>query len=195
MNIYIHPTAEVSEEAEIGKGTKIWHGSQIRERAFIGENCIIGKGVYVDDGVVIGNGVKISNHVSVYKGVTIENDVLLGPNCTFTNDSHPRAFNKDWQITNTLIKEGASIGANATVLCGVTVGKFSMIGVGSVVIHDTLPHSLMVGNPSVRTGFVCVCGFKLKVVMQGNNKAKFKCGQCRKEFTVNFKKEIKCLNT
>jgi len=172
MNIYIHPTAEVSEESKIGQGTKIWHGSQIRERSVIGQSCIIGKDVYIDDGVVVGSGVKISNHVSVYKGVTIEDDVLLGPNCTFTNDMYPRAFNKDWQITNTLIKKGASIGANATILCGVTIEEYSMIGIGSVVMRDTLAHSLMVGNPAMLKGFVCKCGFKPDMVMRGSKNAK-----------------------
>ena len=182
MNIYIHPTAEVSKESKIGKGTKIWHGSQIRERSVIGENCIIGKDVYIDDGAVIGNGVKISNHVSVYKGMTIEDDVLVGPNCTFTNDLHPRAFNQDWQITNTLIKKGATIGANATILCGVTIGEYSMIGIGSVILCSTSPYSMMVGNPARLTGFACKCGFKLDMVMQEKNSAKYECGQCQRKY-------------
>ena len=189
MDIFIHPTAEVSEESKIGKGTKIWHESQIREGSIIGENCVIGKGVYIDDKVVIGNNVKIQNHVSVYKGVIIEDDVILAPNCTFTNDMYPRAFSKDWQVTHTFIKKGASIGANATILCGVTIGEYSMIGIGSAVTRDTLPYSLMVGNPARLKNFVCRCGSELHKAIQESCSMRFKCDRCRRELAINFKFE------
>lgn len=144
MPIRIHPTAEVSPQCEIGEGTSIWHQSQVRELAQIGMNCIIGKGVYIDAGVVIGDNVKIQNYVSVFHGVTLEDGVFVGPHVCFTNDLRPRAINPDgtlkggddWTLTNTLIRRGASLGANATVRCGVTIGEWAMIGSGSVVTQD-----------------------------------------------------------
>ena len=186
MNNIIHNTAEVSESAKIGPGSKIWHHSQIRENSVIGENCVIGKGVYIDQNVVIGNNVKIQNYVSVYNGVTIEDDVLLAPNCTFTNDLYPRAFDDDWQVTATLVKRGASIGANATVLCGLTIGEYSMVGIGSTVTSDTLPHSLMVGNPARLKNFICRCGSELQKINYGDYTAKFECKRCQKNYVIHF---------
>lgn len=145
---YAHPTAEVSPLASIGPGTKIWNQVQIREEAVIGSDCIISKDVYIDKGVIIGNGVKIQNSVSVYHGVTIEDDVFVGPNATFTNDMFPRADNPDWQVVPTLVKRGASIGANATIVCGVTIGERAMVGAGAVVTKDVPPSALVVGNPA-----------------------------------------------
>jgi acetyltransferase-like isoleucine patch superfamily enzyme len=187
LNIFIHDTAEVSGDAKIGNGSKIWHHSQIREESVIGENCIIGKGVYIDHHVVIGNNVKIQNYVSIYNGVVLEDDVLLAPNCTFTNDLYPRSFNNEWKITPTLIKKGASIGANSTILCGITIGEFSMIGIGSTVTSDTLPHSLMVGNPARLKNFICKCGSELKRQNYTNYKIGFKCNSCQKNFSIHFK--------
>jgi acetyltransferase-like isoleucine patch superfamily enzyme len=161
MDPFIHNTANVSSEAVIGADTKIWINSQVREHAHIGDNCIISKDTYIDEYVVIGNRVKIQNGVSVYHGVTIEDDVFVGPNVTFTNDRVPRAFNKEWEITQTIIKQGASIGANATIVCGVTIGEYAMIGAGSVVVKDIPPYTLVVGNPARRIGLVCKCGEKL----------------------------------
>jgi len=126
-DVQIHETAKVSEEAIIGRGTRIWHYAQIREGARIGENCSIGKGAYIDTDVKIGNRVKTQNGVGVYRGVTVEDDVLLGPYCSFTNDPYPRAFPADRQVVPTLLKKGCSIGANATVVCGVTIGEYSLI--------------------------------------------------------------------
>ena len=131
-NYFVHATAEVSETASIGDGTKIWNQAQVRNDAVIGDNCIISKNVYIDEHVSIGNGVKIQNNVNVYHGVTIEDDVFLGPSMTFTNDMYPRAFNSDWKITETLVRKGASIGANATIRCGITIGEYAMVGAGSV---------------------------------------------------------------
>jgi acetyltransferase-like isoleucine patch superfamily enzyme len=161
MEAFIHATAHVSPEATIGNGTKVWINSQIREHAHIGDNCIIGKDTYIDEYVVIGNRVKIQNGVSVYHGVVIENDVFVGPNVAFTNDRVPRAFNNDWKITQTHIKQGASIGANATVVCGVTIGEYAMVGAGSVVVKDVPPYTLVVGNPAQQIGLVCKCGGKI----------------------------------
>ena len=186
MNAYIHDTVEISKGAKIGVGTKIWHHSQVREDTIIGENCVIGKGVYIDQNAIIGNNVKIQNYVSVYNGVTIEDDVLLGPNCTFTNDLYPRSFNKDWEITPTLIKKGASIGANSTILCGVTVGAYSMIGIGSTVTNHTLPHSLMVGNPARLKNFICRCGYGLHQMNYDNDIITFKCNRCQRNLAIHF---------
>jgi len=161
-DIYIHPSAHVSENAEIGVGTKVWVNAQIRENAAIGTNCVIGKDVYIDAGVIIGNGVKIENGVSVYNGVTINDDAFIGPNACFTNDYLPRAFNKDWKITVTMVERGASIGANATIVCGVTLGEYSMVGAGSVVTKDVPAYTLVAGNPAAVIGEICTCGARMK---------------------------------
>lgn len=161
-DVYIHPSANVSTEAVIGKGTRIWVNSQIRENASIGEDCIISKDTYIDTGVTIGNRVKIQNGVSVYHGVTIADDVFIGPNACFTNDYIPRAFNKEWKITETRVEQGASIGANATIVCGHTLGEYCMVGAGSVVTKDVPPYTLVVGNPARPIGKICKCGAKLQ---------------------------------
>ncbi|MFB2537873.1 MULTISPECIES: acyltransferase [unclassified Acinetobacter] len=153
-NVYIHPTANVSPDSQIGADTKIWINVQIREKTSIGERCIISKDVYIDHGVKIGNGVKIQNSVSVYAGVEIENDVFVGPNVSFTNDKVPRAFNTEWKITPTLVKDGASLGANSTIVCGVTIGEYAMVAAGSVVTKDVAPYTLVMGNPARAVGKV-----------------------------------------
>ena len=160
-DFFVHPTAEVSERATIGAGTKIWNQAQVREGAQIGAACIISKNVYIDSDVKIGARVKIQNNVNVYHGVTVEDDVFLGPSMTFTNDMYPRAFNADWKVSETLVKTGASIGANATIRCGVVIGEYAMVGSGSVVTKDVPPYALVVGNPARQIGWVCKCGFKL----------------------------------
>ena len=161
MSVFIHETAEVSKGANIGDGTKIWNLAQVRENATIGSNCIISKNVYVDAGVSIGSGVKIQNNVNVYHGVTVEDNVFLGPSMTFTNDFYPRAFNADWNVSDTLVREGASIGANATIVCGNIIGKYAMIGSGSVVTKNIPDYALFAGNPAKQIGWVCKCGNKL----------------------------------
>ncbi|MFH1447741.1 MAG: acyltransferase [Candidatus Micrarchaeota archaeon] len=158
----MHPTAEVSEKADVGEGTKIWHQAQIREGVTIGSNCILSKCVYVDFDVKIGNNCKIQNFVSVYHGVTIEDDVFIGPSATFTNDMYPRAVPPSgWNTIKTLVKRGASIGANATIVCGVTIGEYSMVGAGAVVVDDVPAHALVVGNPAKQIGIVCKCGERI----------------------------------
>lgn len=171
-DFFVHETAEVSAKAKVGSGTKIWNQVQVREGADIGENCILSKNVYIDANVRIGSGVKIQNNVNVYHGVTVEDDVFLGPSMTFTNDMFPRAFNAEWEVTETLVKKGASIGAGVTIRCGVTLGEYSMIGAGSVVVTDVPSHALFVGNPARQIGWVCKCGIKLDM-----NGVCPKCGQ------------------
>jgi acetyltransferase-like isoleucine patch superfamily enzyme len=158
QDYYAHETAHIADDAEIGEGSKIWINVQIREGAKIGKNCIISKDAYIDHEVSIGDGSKIQNSVSIYSGVAIEDQVFVGPNAVFTNDYYPRAQNPDWEITPTLIKRGASIGANATIVCGHTVGEWAMVGAGSVVKEDVRPHALVVGNPAREIGRVCECG-------------------------------------
>lgn len=160
MAYFAHETAEIEAGAVIGDGTKIWNHAQIRGGG-IGKNCNIGKNCYIDAGAVIGSNVKIQNNVSVYHGIVIEDDVFVGPSAVFTNDLYPRAFSTDWPVYKTVIEKGASIGANATIVCGTTVGKYAMVGCGSVVTHDVPPHALVVGNPARQIGWVCECGMKL----------------------------------
>jgi len=161
-DVFIHPTAEVSDSAEIGAGTKVWNQAQVREGAKIGENCVLSKDVYVDKDVRIGNRTKIQNGVSLYEGVTLGDDVLVGPHAAFTNDLFPRAFNEDWEILPTTVERGASIGANATVVCGVTIGEYAMVAAGAVVTNDVPAHCLVVGNPARIAARVCRCGHKLQ---------------------------------
>lgn len=168
----IHATADVSPAAQIGDGTAIWQQVQVREKAVIGQNCIFGKGVFVDVGVHIGDNVKIQNYVSVFQGVTIEDGVFVGPHTTFTNDLLPRAVNpdgslkaaSDWTVIETLVCESAAIGANSTILCGVRIGRWAMIGAGSVVTSDVPDYALMFGNPARLVGFVGPSGERLREI-------------------------------
>lgn len=145
---FVHPTANIDERADVGSDTKIWINVQIREGAQIGDACTLSKDVYIDSGVKVGNRCKIQNGVSVYQGVEIGNDVFVGPNATFTNDLVPRAFNSEWVITSTIVEDGASIGANSTIICGVKVGEYAMVAAGSVVTKDVEPYTLVMGNPA-----------------------------------------------
>lgn len=152
--ISIHPTAVISPKAEVGVGTRIWCFAQVREGARIGVGCSVGKDVYIDRDVLIGDRVKIQNGVSVYRGVTVEDEVFIGPGATFTNDLFPRALNESWSLTPTIVKRGASIGANATILCGLTVGEGAMVGAGAVVTRDVPPYAVVAGNPARVIGTV-----------------------------------------
>jgi UDP-2-acetamido-3-amino-2,3-dideoxy-glucuronate N-acetyltransferase len=184
--IRIHPTADVSPQAQIGEGTSIWHQAQVREDAKIGSGCILGKGVYVDFGVRIGSNVKVQNYVSIYHGVVIEDGVFVGPHVCFTNDNRPRAVNpdgrlkggEDWEVGHILIKQGAALGANATVLPKVIVGEWAMVGAGAVVTKNVPPYGLVVGNPARLVGFVCPCGARLVEGEMAGDWVKANCSAC-----------------
>jgi len=162
-NYYAHETAVVDQDCEIGNGTKIWHFSHIMSQCKIGESCNIGQNVVVSPGVVLGNNVKIQNNVSIYTGVICEDDVFLGPSMVFTNVTNPRsAVNRRGQYETTLVKKGASIGANATVVCGIEIGEFAFIGAGAVVTKNVKPYALVYGNPAKHYGWMSEYGHRLE---------------------------------
>lgn len=155
---FVHESAYVEDGASIGAGTKVWHHGHIRTGAVVGEGCVLGKNVFVDGGAVVGDRCKIQNNVSVYSGVTVEDEVFVGPSAVFTNDLFPRATNADWQVVPTVVRRGASIGANATIVCGTEVGGWALVAAGSVVTRSVEAHALVAGNPARRLGWVCRCG-------------------------------------
>jgi len=172
---FIHESSYVDERVAIGVGTRIWHFSHILSGSKIGEGCNIGQNVVIGPDVTIGNGCKIQNNVSIYKGVTLEDGVFCGPSMIFTNVYNPRAeIRKMDQVRSTLVKKGATIGANATIICGITLGRYCFIGAGAVVAKDVPNHALMVGNPAQQTGWFCECGEKLD--------DNFTCEKCRKKY-------------
>ena len=157
-----HETAVIDEGCEIGKGTKIWHFSHIMPKCRIGEHCNIGQNVVISPEVMLGRNVKVQNNVSIYTGVICEDDVFLGPSMVFTNVVNPRsAVNRKNEYKKTLVKRGASIGANATIVCGNTIGEYAFIGAGAVVVKEILPYALVVGNPSKQIGWVSEFGDRL----------------------------------
>ena len=161
-DVFIHESAWVDKGAVIGQGTRIWHFCHIFSGAKIGEDCNFGQNVMVGPEVVVGKGCKIQNNVSIYKGVTLEDHVFCGPSMVFTNIYNPRAhIRKMDQVRPTLVKKGATLGANCTILCGVTIGRYALVGAGAVVVRDVLNHALAVGNPASRIGWVCECGERL----------------------------------
>ena len=161
-DFFAHETAVIDANCTIGKGTKIWHFSHIMPNSTIGPNCNIGQNVVVSPDVTLGTNVKVQNNVSIYTGVICEDDVFLGPSMVFTNVINPRsAVNRKNKFLKTIVKKGATIGANATVICGSTIGEYALIGAGSVVTKDVLSHALVVGNPSKRIGWVSEYGHKL----------------------------------
>ena len=171
----IHESASISETAGIGDNTCIWQNCIVQDDVTIGNDCNIGANVFIEKGVRIGNGVKIKNNIAIYSGVEIADDVFLGPNCVFTNVINPRAFiNRKNEFRRTIVSKGATIGANATILCGNTIGEYAMVGAGTVVAHNVAAYSLVVGNPDKQIGYVCRCGCKL-----GD---KMSCPNCGKEY-------------
>jgi len=161
-NYFVHESSYVDEGCSIGTGTKIWHFSHIMKGCVIGERCNIGQNVVISPDVILGNGVKIQNNVSVYTGVICEDDVFLGPSCVFTNVINPRAFiERKSEYRRTVIKRGASIGANATIVCGHDIGRYAFVGAGAVVTKDVPDFALVYGSPATIKGYVCKCGEQL----------------------------------
>jgi UDP-2-acetamido-3-amino-2,3-dideoxy-glucuronate N-acetyltransferase len=167
-DIFIHPSAVVDEGAQIGKGTRIWHFCHLMPGCQVAERCNIGQNVFIDNNTIIGNGVKIQNNVSVYNGVMIEDDVFLGPSMVFTNVITPRSFiERKSEFKKTIIRKGATIGANATILCGIEIGQYAMIGAGAVVAKTVPAFALIVGNPGRQTGWVSKAGHTLQFGKNG----------------------------
>ncbi len=161
----VHETAIVDEDVVLGPGTFVWHFVHVSRGARIGANVSLGQNVFVAKGVRIGNGVRVQNNVSLYEGVEIEDDVFLGPSCVFTNVTNPRAFvQRKHEYKPTRVRRGASVGANATIVCGVTLGEYSFVGAGAVVTRDVQVYELVVGAPARRLGFMCRCGERLQTV-------------------------------
>lgn len=185
--VFIHNSSYIDEDVQIGEGTKIWHFCHVQNRARIGKNCILGQNVNIGTDVQIGNGVKIQNNVSVYEGVELEDDVFCGPSMVFTNDSTPRAkYPKGKQgYKKTLVKRGATIGANATIVCGHTIGKWAMIAAGAVVADDVPDHALVAGVPAKVVGWVCQCGAKLPETLQCLN-----CNRVYKNVNAQLKEAV-----
>lgn len=164
MSYFVHASSFVDEGARIGAGTKIWHFSHVLSGAVIGERCSFGQNCSIAGGTLIGDNVKVQNNVSIYEGVTLEDDVFCGPSCVFTNVTNPRSHvSRRHEFRPTLVKRGTSIGANATIVCGITIGEYAFIGAGAVVTSDVLPFALMVGVPARRVGWMCQCGERLQV--------------------------------
>lgn len=181
-NVFVHPTAVVDAGVTIGGETKVWHFTHLLPGTVVGERCVIGQNVMIGPDVCVGSGCKIQNNVALYKGVTLEDDVFCGPSCVFTNVRTPRAHvNRREEFSRTLVRRGASIGANATIVCGVTIGSFAFIGAGAVVTKDVLPYALMVGVPAKQAGWVCACGDVLRV---GAGSSGIRCERCRAPYDL-----------
>jgi UDP-2-acetamido-3-amino-2,3-dideoxy-glucuronate N-acetyltransferase len=181
----VHPLAVVEDGATLGSGTRVWHFAHVRKGAVIGRDCIIGKDAYVDTEVVMGDGCKLQNGANLYKGLTMGNRVFVGPHAQFTNDLFPRAeLWDDSRLVKTTVKDGASIGSNATVVCGITIGTYATIGAGAVVTKDVPDHGLVLGNPARLRGFVCFCGRPLKEPKKEASRVTFLCSHCGKTVVV-----------
>jgi len=179
-SFYVHPTAVVEKNVSIGNDTKIWLFSHLMEGCKIGDSCQIGQNVYIGKSVVVGNGVKIQNNVSVYEAVEIEDDVFCGPSMVFTNVINPRSFiERKNEFKKTRVQKGATIGANATIVCGVSLGRYCMIGAGSVVTKNVPDFALIMGVPGIQKGWVCSCGVQLEEALE------FKCATCGNEYILN----------
>ena len=171
---FVHESSFIDEGAQIGEGTKVWHFCHVMPGAKIGEHCSLGQNVVVMSNVRIGNRVKIQNNVSLYEGVVLEDEVFCGPSCVFTNVTTPRSHvSRKGQYESTVVKRGASIGANATIVCGVTVGEYAFVGAGAVITSDVSSHALMVGVPARRVGWMCQCGERLHLTA-----GEATCGTC-----------------
>lgn len=162
MNYFVHPTSIIDDNCIIGEGTKIWHFSHLMSGCVLGKNCNLGQNVVVSPNVVLGNNVKVQNNVSIYEGVICEDDVFLGPSVVLTNVINPRsAIRRKEEFKKTFIKKGATIGANATIVCGNTIGEYALIGAGAVITKDVKPYALVIGNPGIQKGWVSEYGHRL----------------------------------
>jgi UDP-2-acetamido-3-amino-2,3-dideoxy-glucuronate N-acetyltransferase len=181
---FAHETAVIDQPCEIGSGTRIWHFSHVMRDSRIGRGCNLGQNVVVSPGCVLGDRVKVQNNVSIYTGVTIEDEVFLGPSAVFTNVINPRAFieRKD-EYRPTLVRRGASIGANATIVCGVTIGQYSFVAAGAVVTRDVPDYGLVLGAPARLAGWVCWCGERLQELPLAAASAHAQCGKCGRRYT------------
>ena len=181
LKYYAHPTAVLDQTSMIGSGTKIWHFCHIMKDSQIGEGCTLGQNVFVANDVKIGNNVKIQNNVSLFTGVTVEDDVFLGPSMVFTNVINPRSHvSRKEEFRKTLVRKGASIGANATILCGVTLGNFCFVGAGSVVTKDVPSYALIYGNPARHAGWMCQCGGRIRFSVSATTSECDICGESYK---------------
>ena len=188
-NYFVHKSSYVDDNVEIGSGTKIWHFCHILTNARIGENCIIGQNVCIERDVIVGNRCKIQNNVSIYTGVTLEDEVFCGPSCVFTNVYNPRAFiERKAEFRPTLVKRGATIGANATIVCGVIIGRYSLVGAGAVVKSDVPDYAIVVSVPARQTGWTCKCGttlnFNRRTPATGNMASETVCSYCGNKYFV-----------
>jgi acetyltransferase-like isoleucine patch superfamily enzyme len=181
---WIHPSADVAPSAIVGPRSRIWHQVHVREDVRIGADCVIGKDVYIDAGVSIGDRVKIQNGVSVYRGVVLEDDTFVGPHAAFTNDSRPRAFSTDWTVEPTLVRRGASIGSNATIVCGIVLGPYCMVAAGATAAADVPPHALMIGSPARLVAYVCRRGHRMVADVTLEWESVYRCSECRERLTV-----------
>jgi UDP-2-acetamido-3-amino-2,3-dideoxy-glucuronate N-acetyltransferase len=185
-----HPSAVVDDGAVIGAGTRIWHFAHVSSGAVIGRDCVIGQGCYIA-AVRIGDGVRIQNQVSVYDGVTLEDGVFLGPSCVFTNVMNPRAeVSRKDEYRPTLVRRGASVGANATIICGVTIGEYAFVGAGAVVRRDVAPYALVVGVPARQVGWMCACGARLADAQDAGppgvgQAGRIECAACSRAYLVS----------
>jgi UDP-2-acetamido-3-amino-2,3-dideoxy-glucuronate N-acetyltransferase len=168
QNFFVHETAVIDDGCQIGNGTKIWHFSHLMKGCIVGENCNFGQNVVISPNVILGKNVKVQNNVSIYTGVICEDDVFLGPSMVFTNVINPRSsVNRKSEYQKTLVMKGATIGANSTIICGITIGQFAFIGAGAVVTKDVKPYALVIGNPAKQTGWMSEYGHKLKFDKDG----------------------------
>jgi len=182
----VHESSYIDEACSIGKGTKIWHFCHIMQGSVIGENCNLGQNVVISPSCVIGNNVKIQNNVSIYTGVILEDDVFCGPSAVFTNVVNPRShYPRKDEYRRTLVMRGASIGANATVVCGVTLGRYCFIGAGAVVTRDIPDYAMAYGNPARLRGWICYCGVKLNLGGPSDNIESETCGACGRDYRKN----------
>lgn len=179
-NYFVHESSYIDDPCQIGNGTKIWHFSHVMKNTILGKDCNIGQNVVISPGVSMGDNVKIQNNVSVYTGVICEDDVFLGPSCVFTNVINPRSFiEKKNEYRKTVVKKGATIGANATIICGYNIGKYAFVGAGAVVTKNVSDYALVIGSPARRIGYVCKCGNRLE-----KTDHKYICNSCKKEYEL-----------